>query len=221
MANLALVVKKDKYPIATYHDTEKFGHLVTQIDSNLFFNDSLAGLFDRVFAETDSSYLQVIPYITLINENNEIFIYTRGNLSEEGRLTGKCSIGLGGHIEESPSDTKTLRNIIDDAAHRELLEEVGIDYDFSNAVYSIVYSPSDPVGAVHLAVMTVIHVKSTDLGEMEAGVITKGKWVNLSLVKDYKDYMVENALVFEPWSDLLLTGILNGINANIVDEQTI
>ena len=218
MGKKALVVKKSNYPIAAYHDPVKFGHLVNNLKSDDFFNDTAVGLFDRVFAETDDNYLQVIPYIALTNEKNEIFIYTRGSLSEEGRLTGKCSIGLGGHIEEAPTDTKSLRNIVDEAARRELLEEVGIDYDFSNAVYSIMYFPGDPVGAVHLAVMTVIHVKSTDLGEMEAGVITKGKWVSLNLVKDY---MVENTLVFEPWSDLLLAGILNGMNSSIVEEQTI
>jgi predicted NUDIX family phosphoesterase len=61
-------------------------------------------LVDRAVCETDLSTVQLIPYIALVdvsNDETKYFVYTRGKASGEGRLVGKCSIGIGGHMEDS------------------------------------------------------------------------------------------------------------------------
>lgn len=107
-------------------------------------------LAQRPECETDESAVQLIPYITLVDGSGKdlkFFVYTRGKASGEQRLAGKCSVGLGGHIESIVSDYNVsgsilisdneVVNSIADAAVREVQEEIGLDvpfHIFANAI---------------------------------------------------------------------------------------
>lgn len=70
--------------------------------------------------ETDPSFLQIIPYGFFIDLSGQVLIYTRGGTKyKENRLTGKVSVGLGGHIDETDPDALS-------ALEREISEEADI-----------------------------------------------------------------------------------------------
>lgn len=116
-------------------------------------------LADRAHCETNPTYLQIIPYIILMSEDNEVFIYERGQKGNEERLHHLFSMGLGGHIEiDTPSEPysqlvkdtdlkydnegnivdaidvdRTLFVLITETIKQELQEEVGLelrDFEF-------------------------------------------------------------------------------------------
>ncbi len=188
-----------------------------------FLKEHKAGMMSRLFCENDDNYLQLIPYIFLINENNEVFIYARGEKGDEGRLHGLCSMGLGGHIEEGPTKDLDIISIINQATMRELIEEV--DYagpnisifkneeawthpaDGANRIEVVgFYSESEEVGKMHLAIAAAIKINSKDLGDHEEGVITKGEWVPIA---NLPAYIEENGVTLEAWSNYLRRIILS------------
>ena len=134
--------------------------------------------------EQNPNYLQILPYITLyrLSEKGEVqyFMYTRGELSTESRLTGKCSLGLGGHIEEMGD---TLRESMFMGARRELMEEVGlqnieeITLIGAFADGNFLFINNHKVESYHLGLSIFLNVTDQIIESKEKGIITKGKWV--------------------------------------------
>ena len=139
-----------------------------------FVNDT--GIWmKRDLAEKDESYLQIIPYIVVIRAAwssqfegltyVEYFYYTRTSKGGEGRLHDKKSVGLGGHVDWDDSDPekRSVWSAVEEAAIRELDEEVSIRYgnrpvNHKDSVslsspYGLIYTPDDSVGRVHLGVL--------------------------------------------------------------------
>lgn len=183
-------------------------------------------LIDRSEAETNEAYLQIIPYITLVHledngsnepdpkdEKTKFFVYTRGPIGNEGRLHGKCSLGLGGHIEEEPTQEKTFDQVISSGAFKELREEVGLDVkDFDPEITFSEYGnlfldDSDPVGRVHLGLSVTLFVNPKELKETEKDIITKGRWLNSREIIELTQ-SGEDPIVLENWSKMYLNNNL-------------
>jgi len=82
-------------------------------------------LVDRALCEEDPSFLQIIPYITVVSMyNGEILQYSRGQAGGEGRLIGKTSIGFGGHMDEVHNGS--FYNVVATQTLCELGEEWGL-----------------------------------------------------------------------------------------------
>lgn len=177
-----------------------------------------AEMMARDLCETDPRYLQVLPYISLINEHNEVFVYTRGNAGQESRLHSKRSIGLGGHIDELPGKRHMVQLLIDEAA-RELEEEVGFKPSvwtlitaLENAIF--IYEPLTDVDSVHLAVAMQIPVKQSDLVKLEDGVIVSPQWYRQDELTTYLNmerFVKPQCLLwtFETWSKLFAAALTN------------
>lgn len=153
--------------------------------------------------EEDSNLQQIIPYLVLINEKNEVFCYTRGNGGGEAKLHAKLSIGLGGHIDDLPPENVSLRSWITKEARRELEEEVGLTVPAPIIASRLLLDHShatDPttgktyVGQVHVGLLCLVPVNSADLGKSEKGVIENGNWLR---VEDFTPEMWEH---LEPWA---------------------
>lgn len=201
---MALVVKRDDlhnvFPISNDPDFKYFG------------------LMERTLCETDSNYLQIIPYITLYNKyTSKYFVYTRGGKGDEGRLHGKCSIGLGGHIEIAPSIkvNNNFKEFILEDAYRELDEEVGIneenDIDYVDHLGIYPYallSDANEVDKVHVGIPITIIMKTEDLPQLEEGVITKGNWLTL---EEIKELVKTGEIELERWSELVLLNAIDFI----------
>lgn len=208
-------------------------------------------LEDRATCETDLSKVQLIPYIALVDTSEDepkYFVYTRGKASGENRLVGKCSIGLGGHMEEAldiKGEPKThvarFAHLIAECAVREIEEEVGIrlsHVEFVNAILpkfykfdikfedvlaipetSVLYTPISEVDAVHVGITFAVNVKPTDITDLEKDVITRGRWMTHAEIIEACS-PGNNPIVLETWSHLLL-GQLNSKLSKLPEESTV
>lgn len=206
----ALVVTKADF-IGSGFSVE--GDQIIQDKGELF--DLTAHLEERSECETDESLLQVIPYITLRDpETDRIFVYTRGKQNGDARLTGKCSIGLGGHVELEPNGTFDFLDIMAMEAARELIEETNLTEQndlervtevigeiLAHADYKLLYTDIDAVSRVHLGIAFEYLIDSTKLTGDEENIITDVNW----LTKDEIREMDQNGTIeLEHWSRMVL-----------------
>lgn len=148
----------------------------------------------RDIAETDENFLQVIPYVVLRNSEGKFWAYARGK-SDEARLNGKCSIGVGGHIDDIDMGD-TFKDIVSAALARELHEELRINVNpskFNPAQW--IYDGTNPVGRVHLGLVYVL--PWPDFIEPKSA--ERGKLIELGFVS--RDEILNNPR-FETWSVL-------------------
>jgi predicted NUDIX family phosphoesterase len=147
-------------------------------------------LVDRSLCETDKSLLQIIPYLILQDyKTGLVFQYTRGKAGQEKKLHAKCSIGLGGHVEQMPCLIKDLFDVLVEGAVRELTEEVGYQWSdeekktlalkmrFSDYVLINLHDSDNPVDHVHLGIAIIIQCDRSRFTSLEDGVILNPKWI--------------------------------------------
>jgi len=153
-SNRILVV--NKHDVEQYRVLEKDG--IAGI--NALFSKCDFHTVDRDRAERNTLLLQVVPYVVVfapVDGETKVLVYNRGEIESEGRLHGKTSIGVGGHIEWEDldaADGSALR-ALEVCAQRELYEEFGIYYPHTTQLYydSLIYDDSNDVGKVHLGVL--------------------------------------------------------------------
>ncbi|MDB6078815.1 MAG: nudix hydrolase domain-like [Akkermansiaceae bacterium] len=122
---------------------------------------------DRDAAERDPSYKQLIPYC-VIRCGTAVLNYTRGKSGGEERLHALRSVGVGGHI--TPIDTgmgRTGPDAYHAAVERELPAELVFDIAHTNRIVALLNDDSNEVGRVHLGVIHLIDVQSTQLSARE------------------------------------------------------
>jgi predicted NUDIX family phosphoesterase len=175
MAKLALCIKLADAPSEVI-GAFKHSDTGSLIPINSEFWNTPVQLVDRSICETDESLLQLLPYITLEDEDSAFFMYTRGGGGEEARLHGNYSIGVGGHVDIAPAEGQTLLEVLQAEAAREYLEETGLVADPSMfTITHFICDPTNAVGRVHLGLLTSLKLSADDraaLGsKLEAGVI--------------------------------------------------
>ena len=154
------------------------------IDLNSFSYE----LSDREECETNFEKLQIIPYITLRDVgSNKIFAYRRGNGSTESRLKGLYSVGLGGHVEQTPSEGQTIVDVLIEDIFRELEEEVGLvrtnnlkkylQRAFEQDDYKLIYSTDREVDKVHLGLWIVLPIDARLISSKELDIISRSTWM--------------------------------------------
>lgn len=121
-------------------------------------------------AETDPSYKQLVVYAIIHSENYKTFVTHR--LAGDSRLTGKYSIGTGGHVAPDESMTEAL--------FRELNEEVGIEVDDMNLISRVGYilDNSSDVNSVHLGVVYDVCVRDMDKVRIRETEKLAGEWMD-------------------------------------------
>ena len=147
----------------------------------------------RYRAELDRGYRQIIPYCMLTCEDK---IFTTRRLGGDQRLVGKLSIGIGGHIERV--DAKSM-NLIRDALHRELDEEVDIGSNIVDIqMLGHIYMDKSPVDSVHYGLAYSVKLDGLDVKVKETEVL-EGSWYTkdelMGLKEDLEDwslYCLEN-----------------------------
>ena len=175
----------------------------------------------RTQADSDIRYVHPITYMLLINEEGKLFMYQRGTKGKESRLHAKYSIGIGGHINpvEGVGHTPTLIGL---GAIEELQSELGIKtipLDWmtypsnTKEQWYTIYAGNDPivneptVNDYHIGIVRVLHINSSDITQHEEGVISHGKFVDLS---DVVVMMEEGKL--ERWSEIVLSNYIEACN---------
>lgn len=214
----ALVIPKSTlsrlFPVELSKDVSTFR------DNSELFNLPLS-IQPRSTCETDPNYVQILPYIVIKDESNHIFSYRRGKAGGESRLMDKCSIGFGGHVEETLEDTHDRVNKVSSllALHtlRELNEEV--DYDISYANYnllfnklkhgdfSLIYSTQNEVDKYHLCLYMsiIVDIAARPYTLLEYGIINDSRWMSKEELKTAHE---DGSRVLEGWSEILLNNFI-------------
>lgn len=164
-------------------------NILEKIFNNAYF-------IDRDLAETDESKKQIIPYVVIKNENNEILVVQRTKKQTEKRLHNLYSVGIGGHInpiDENKNKELTFYN----GLNRELNEELYIDKLKSLEYVGLILDDSTEVSRVHLGILFIGYVTYADIREKEN---FNEIWLN---EKDFQDFDGN----FEGWSKIALRAL--------------
>lgn len=158
---------------------------------------------DRRKAEVDASFKQIIPYVVIMNSDEEIFSYTRAG-SEE-RLHDQISLGIGGHINPVDFDTET-EDMLFNNIYRELYEEVDVINEDDECVLPeglhlvgpelVIYAGGGLVNQVHLGLMFYCFLEEGHCVRMSS----EGKEGRFRTFKD----LVDSSDSLETWSKIVL-----------------
>jgi predicted NUDIX family phosphoesterase len=156
----------------------------------------------RPFAETNTSFRQLIPYVALLaaadDGEEKVFCYRRSAKGGEGRLHGKRSLGIGGHI--NPCDGATGWPAVVKGIERELVEEVGFcpprAVEWFQQPFAVIADDRDDVGRVHCGLVYLLKVEPEKI-VCEDLSLAAPEWVPLSSLKDLRHE-------FEGWSQLVI-----------------
>lgn len=154
----------------------------------------------RYIMEEDSTYKQIIPYVVIINEKNEILTYQRSAKGGENRLHNMYSIGVGGHLDENQENQhETGMEVYLDGMIREVEEEIGIKThrnDFE--IKATIYDDSNEVGKVHFGVVSFLRIDSKEFmhdGEMD--ILINREFLTLEELSNRHDSL-------ENWSKIIV-----------------
>lgn len=148
----------------------------------------------RSTCETDSAFLQLIPYVVL-RCGDSVFHYRRGASGTEARLRAKRSVGLGGHISDADAGAADPYYA---GMMRELTEEVDIASKYERQFLGVIFDPGTEVGKVHLGLVHLFWLDTPDVTAREAGIADGGFAAVAELLA---------AAEFETWSQLVLAAL--------------
>lgn len=152
----------------------------------------------RVLEERED-YRQIIPYIVLC-AGDRVVRYTRTPAGGETRLHGRMSVGLGGHVDlfdsKTSGDRFELLGTVEQAAERELQEELGEVTCTRRRWAGLLVDNDTPVGRVHIGLIGIWDIEELPDREAEDAV---GDVELVSLGE-----LQQNAEMLETWSAMLL-----------------
>lgn len=111
----------------------------------------------RSEVETDTTWLQLIPYCVFVDDPGMVLAYNRGKSGGEDRLHSKVSIGIGGHI--NPVDASGEGCEYFAGLLREITEEIDVEPEMRiGDPVALIYDDSDAVGRVHLGIVHLVEI---------------------------------------------------------------
>ena len=152
---------------------------------------------ERRWAEQDSSFKQVIPYV-LVTHGDEVLLLQRKDTGGEARLHGKLSIGVGGHI--NPVDGVDGADVLEQGCRRELEEELAMDTAFRLEPRGVINDESGDVGSVHFGLVAVARCETPDVSIREVDQL-EGSFIGRAALKELAAREPER---FETWSALII-----------------
>ena len=202
-------MSEDKYggervlvvPTLLFHQVGHFQGFSDAVDVYLrvLLDRNYLRFLPRAEAEEDPSYKQLIPYC-VFRCGGEVLHYRRGSGIGEGRLLGKRSIGIGGHVSEA--DAAGGDDLYRTGLLRELEEEVEIGGGFRESVLGLINDDATPVGRVHLGVVHVFDLDEPNVRPREDSIRDVGFARPEELVARKDE--------FETWSQICLDRLLAG-----------
>jgi len=202
-ANLLLGLRKGGFGFESISDGNA-KKLVELVEKKGFFHS-------RYDCEDDELVLQVIPYVLGFGPGGMIFSYVRVKDIKkygEGRLFGKHSFGLGGHIVRSDGPD-FIMNGLEREVYR---EEAKISGKVTEPrLFGTLYQPSDSVGRVHFGLVYGVYTDGEIVSKESS--ISSGRMVRIEDVLKDSD----SDKLYEGWSRVLiphLSGFYNIVSKN-------
>lgn len=170
----------------------------------------------RAWLEDDEYFLQLIPYC-VITSGDKILAYTRTSQGGEGRLHGKVSVGLGGHINGFDTQPLSLNDgvigiakTVYKSAYRELEEEIALPIDLDDAYdwefKGLIYDNSNAVGRVHLGLLLDCKLNLI-LNDVKHKITSEDKGVNILGFFDAEYLLTSEEIELENWSRIALEAL--------------
>lgn len=157
-----------------------------------------AVFMDRSAAESDPSFKQIIPYVTLCCGDLLLRIRRKKKQTEQ-RLHDLFSIGQGGHI--NPLGGAQGAALIQAELERELMEEVALaPGEYILQARGIINDDENDVGSVHLGLWYVAETQNTEFRTNEPDKI-EGAWIPRHEVLAKYDTL-------ETWSQIVADSLL-------------
>lgn len=159
------------------------------------------GYMRRGDIETDFTIKHPIGYSVVLNPfTKQIFAYLRSGDHAEGRLAGKLSIGLGGHVERGVDSTAP--NPMETSRDRELSEEVRFVGGTIKRIHLLGYlnDDRDDVGKVHFG---FLNVAITDAQKVAPG-DPEVAYGELMTFEELAEKCAQPKVMFEGWSQIAL-----------------
>lgn len=182
---------------------------------------------ERRSLETEPMFRQLLPYVIVrCVEGSEpsYLLYQRVKHTNEAKLAGNTSIGLGGHIDltdvvifEDTNGIVDWESVITLNIRRELTEETGVVDTFAmcdTQSLGVILDDSEDnkgVGKVHVGIVQVINVGWDVVEKMKQNMDTddaEARLIDFMTVAQLREYQAANDNM-EPWTRILLdAGIL-------------
>ena len=169
---------------------------------------------EREVAERTPTWKQIITY-SVVRVGEEVLLMRRLANGGESRLHDKLSIGVGGHInpedltpEATPerdvipaSPPSRRRNPILAGTLREIEEEIDVQGSYEIHQVGLLNDDSNPVGAVHLGLVQVVHVTgSVKIREKD---VLEGR---LAPAEELRE-LLDSGANLETWSSILIENL--------------
>lgn len=148
--------------------------------------------------EVGKMFPQIIPVIA-VKKDNKYLTYARNGT--EGRLHGKRSMTVGGHIDITDTIGSTYydyRSTIALAAMRELYEETGFNKAFTYDEFTqVIWMPDgDEVSQVHIGLVSIVEIESDKTTTPNEELVDVQWLTKEELIRDISNY--------ELWSQHLI-----------------
>lgn len=152
-------------------------------------------MMPRYLAELDPTFKQLIPYVVVRNTVTGDYFVTR-RIGGDGRLVGKLSLGIGGHVEEG----ETLY----EGMYREIEEEIGLTNEdiLTNHFCGYINDDTSEVNSVHLGLVFCLETKKKDIRCVEEDTLM-GEWMD---AMDIENFCMAGAL--ESWSEIVFDHLI-------------
>ncbi|MEA2621876.1 MAG: hypothetical protein QOH61_786 [Chloroflexota bacterium] len=157
-------------------------------------------------AEHDPSWKQVIPYLVL-RDRGRIYLMRRTSAGSDARLHERWSIGIGGHV--NPEDGG-----VDGGLAREWEEEIVADFTPEFRVIGLLNDDSDPVGQVHLGVVSVAEAAGHEVAIRETHKLEGAFVAPHDVLRVYERLETWSSLVYD-----FLTGRAAGVPASVAAQR--
>lgn len=142
--------------------------------------------------EQNENFKQIIPYVILKNQFNQIAIYQRQGT--EKRLHGLWSAGFGGHIEDYEyKESQKITTLLKESAVRELREEFSNNEWYKLNFEGVINEELTKVGRTHIAL--VFSTKVNEILFESSEEISQIKWIDIEDLSLYQ---------MELWSEMAI-----------------
>jgi predicted NUDIX family phosphoesterase len=152
---------------------------------------------DRREAEEDPFLKQPVGYCVVVNpKRGTILTYRRAEEEasyEEGRLRGRWSVGIGGHVEPPDSDEP---NPIEASMMREIREELAWNGRLELQLLGYINDDVDMVGKVHFGLLYLLKTRASMIKPRSKEIAEAG----MVAIADLGEMMREGSRIFEGWS---------------------
>ncbi|WP_456388295.1 phosphoesterase [Desulfolithobacter sp.] len=153
----------------------------------------------RDVAEQNSAYKQIIPY-QVFRCGERFFAFRRGGGVGEQRLSGCCSLGIGGHLNHADAGHGSMeKDDYEQGLLRERDEELICQGTIHSRFIGWINDDSDSVGRVHLGAVHLCRVQNEGQVRLRPGGedLQGLGWLRAGDIRAREDQ-------FEPWSRLAL-----------------